>query len=114
MNLLRLFRKKTIGEGICWECKEDQPDGTDRIRCDKCFAKFNPNQPLPSQKHATTKSDGAWTRTANIEREKYSKDIAQPFKKDGTVNEKFLKAYGPETYKNWGVSNPQPHQKRYF
>jgi hypothetical protein len=57
---------------------------------------------------------GAWTRNKNIEREKFSKDIAQPFKKDGTVNEKFLKAYGPETYKNWGVSNPQPHQKKYL
>ena len=59
------------------------------------------------------KVEGSWERNTNVDREVHSKDILQPYKKDGTVNEKFLKAYGKESYKNWGESNPQPYQKKY-
>lgn len=40
-----------------------------------------------------------WTRKTKRDREAHAKDILQPFKRDGTVNEKFRKVYGDEVYK---------------
>jgi len=59
-----------------------------------------------------SKVQGSWSRTNSVEREHFSKDILQPYQKDGTVNEKFLKSYGKQAYQNWGESNPQPHKRK--
>jgi len=40
-------------------------------------------------------------RHTKADREFYAKDILQPFKKDGQVNEKFKKAYGEKAIDNF-------------
>jgi hypothetical protein len=87
----------------CWDCRKHLEDGL--IRCDDCVK----SKQLPA---SYSKSPGAWERRTSVERTVFSKDTLQPYKKDGTVNEKFLKSYGKEAYKNWGESNPQPYKRK--
>lgn len=37
---------------------------------------------------------GAWSRTASVERSTHAKDILQPIKKDGTINKHFVDVHG--------------------
>lgn len=73
----------------CAECEKTVlRKGDGQYRCRACINLiFGQNKPL----------EGRWSRNANQERQAHAKDIAQPFKKDGTVNRDFVKAYGPNT-----------------
>ena len=41
---------------------------------------------------------GAWTRRTDRDRQKYAKDILQPYTPKGHVNEKFIAAYGAKKF----------------
>lgn len=48
---------------------------------------------------------GSWARNAQADADHFSKDLLQPFNKDGTVNREFMKAYKTDPRTDEGHSN---------
>lgn len=84
----------TCGEHYDYRCQERiNPDGTRECRHDgDCIGKV---------KEVDLIAGGKWSRRMSLDRKRYAKDMLQPYKHDGSVNENFKKVYGPnnEAYK---------------
>ena len=68
-------------EGICGEYDEDANN------CKECRDRVFTNKPIA----------GAWSRHQKVELNAHEKDVLQPKNKDGTINKKFVRAYGTKT-----------------
>lgn len=68
------------------------------MKCSNCNSKTGKITYLKGQKLCSdcigNNLSGKWIRKAELEANLYKKDILQPYNKDGTENEDYIKAYG--------------------
>lgn len=83
----RLHLKANRGQ-VCDVCRKDVG-----FECYDCYIAKKRATEAPIQP-----TIGSWSRHMSVERSVHSADTVQPFKKDGTVNKRFVKMHGTAIY----------------
>jgi len=74
---------------ICLWCDKNKTIDDTSNTCEECL-----NKEMVRINKAPSPLSGEWGRHQKQELEANSKDVLQPFKKDGTVNKHFIQAHG--------------------